>query len=286
MSELVLDGGQAVVMVRMATARVWRSAHDALELARREPWVLNGADSRLSGREAVRLAESAAVAELAVRSSVSEGTIRAQAQNAAVLLERLPLLWRRFADGMVSEQNAAEAARLAVELPAEVWADFDTLIGDPAEVLTPAKFRLKARALRERIHPTNAQLRHERAREDRRVYFEPDRDGMGWLGAYLPVDVGHTAIALLDSIAFESANLPDETRTVAQLRADALGDILTGAGSGGERTVALALTMPVLSATGQSDEPAILDGVGPIPLEMAKRLAGEAKHFVRVLTDR
>lgn len=200
-------------------------------------------------------------------------------------MERLPRLWSSFADGLVSEQNAVEAARLAAELPNRVWAAFDELIGEPAESLTPAKFRLKGRGLRERIHPTSAEARHERAREDRRVWFEPDRDGMGWLGAYLPIDVGHTAMARLDKAAFELAKAPEETRTVAQLRADELGELLIGVGSGIVREVSLALTMPALSAVGHDGGSAVLDGAGPIPMEMAKLLAGEAKSFVRVFTD-
>ncbi len=214
-------------MLRMATARLWLAAPGCAGLAAREPWVASlGADSRMRGKEAVRLAESAVVAELAVRHAVSEGTIRPQAHTAGALVERLPLMWEMFADGMVSEQNAAEAARLAMELPAESWTEFDLRLIEVAHLLTPAKFRLKARGIRERIHPKSAQTRHESAREDRRVWMEPDRDGMAWLGAYVPADVAYNAMARVDQTAFELAKLPDETRSMPQLRADVLGDVL------------------------------------------------------------
>ena len=42
--------------------------------------------------------------------------------------------------------------------------------------------------------------------------------------------------------------------------------------------------MPVLTLLGQADEPATLDGYGPIDLETARRLAGGAKSWVRILT--
>ena len=46
------------------------------------------------------------------------------------------------------------------------------------------------------------------------------------------------------------------------------------------------VTVPVLSLLGATDEPAVLDGYGPIPPSMARRLvAGGAGSFYRVLTD-
>ncbi|PVZ54121.1 HNH endonuclease signature motif containing protein, partial [Arthrobacter sp. H-02-3] len=46
------------------------------------------------------------------------------------------------------------------------------------------------------------------------------------------------------------------------------------------------VTVPVLSLLGLTDEPAVLDGYGPIPPSMARRLvAGGAGSFYRVLTD-
>ena len=46
------------------------------------------------------------------------------------------------------------------------------------------------------------------------------------------------------------------------------------------------VTVPVMSLLGASDEPAILDGYGPIPPSMARRLIADgADSFYRVLTD-
>jgi hypothetical protein len=46
------------------------------------------------------------------------------------------------------------------------------------------------------------------------------------------------------------------------------------------------VTVPVFSLLGQTDEPAILDGYGPIPPSMARRLVADgATSFLRVLTD-
>ena len=46
------------------------------------------------------------------------------------------------------------------------------------------------------------------------------------------------------------------------------------------------VTVPVLSLLGVTDEPAVLDGYGPIPPSMARRLIADgADSFYRVLTD-
>jgi hypothetical protein len=45
------------------------------------------------------------------------------------------------------------------------------------------------------------------------------------------------------------------------------------------------LTVPVLTLLGHDDEPALLEGHGPIDIETARRLAADAPSFIRVLTD-
>lgn len=47
----------------------------------------------------------------------------------------------------------------------------------------------------------------------------------------------------------------------------------------------VAITVPVLAAVGVSDEPSVLDGTGPIPLDIAMALCGAAALWTRVLTD-
>ena len=45
----------------------------------------------------------------------------------------------------------------------------------------------------------------------------------------------------------------------------------------------ISVTVPVLTLLGHSDEPAIMDGVGPIPLDLARTLAGAATSWNRIL---
>jgi len=81
---------------------------------------------------------------------------------------------------------------------------------------------------------------------------------------------------------------PDEPRTLSQLRADVAIDLLasgvtaTGLGAGISATVNI--TVPVLTLMGKSEEPGELEGYGPIDPETARRLAGTATSFQRILT--
>ena len=86
------------------------------------------------------------------------------------------------------------------------------------------------------------------------------------------------------------ADVADE-RTMDELRADILADlILTGTPSAHGKGDALSairahvqITIPVLTAAGQSDEPALLAGYGPIDRETAQCLAAGASGWDRVM---
>ena len=82
-----------------------------------------------------------------------------------------------------------------------------------------------------------------------------------------------------------------DERTMDELRADILADlVLTGTPSAHGEGDALSairahvqITVPVLTAAGQSDEPALLAGYGPIDTETAQRLAAGAPGWDRVM---
>jgi len=282
-----------------ASAEVFRAIDTTLREAAEHPEVFIEA-AMLRG-DAVEFAERAAAADLAVRLSLAESTVRAYGMVARTLRQRLPLLWAWFAEGEVSTQNAREAASIVSELPADLWAEFETRITDAA-TLAPARFQARARAVREKLQAQTLTERHKAAHAHRGVWTEVDRDGMGWLHAHLSAEKLAMVGAALDGIAFGLFTESDEHRTMAQLRADVLSDLLTGkssactsgscsdctGGTGGTCTrpavgVTVALTIPVLTLLGHSDEPALLEGVGPIDIETARRLCGTVPSITRLL---
>jgi hypothetical protein len=240
-------------------------------------------------RERREIAVRATVADIATRLHVSETTVRTRATLAGTLRARCPQVWDGFRSGWIVEQNAVTAARLAASLPdvAEVWTAFDDRIAEAAASAPPGAFRLRARNARERVHPESVDERHRRAAADRRVWLEPELDGMTLLSALLPAADAAAAFGRVDADARHLHDQRDETRTLAQLRADALVDLLSSGrteATGRAPRATIAITVPVMTLLGRSDEPAMLDGYGPIDIDTAKRLAGEAASWVRILT--
>ena len=375
-----------------------RAAHaEMLQSRCPEVWTAF-ADGLLSERHAV---ESARLATSLPDEAPAESTVGCDdpvpdAEQSEVLAEGLLA-------GVTSvpepSANASDDRPLAPEAH-ESWRAFDEGALDRALRLPPARFTVAARALRERVHSESLEARHRRAARDRGVWLTPELDGMATLTALLPADRAHAALTCVDRIARHLRVAPDEERTLAQLRADAVADLLTsgaptsvGASAGealftpsapasaaapavagtraaeGARSAAggapaagawsiegvapaagvapavgawsvegvtpaagappsasgpavadahsvddgyapgeagggpapetplstssaarpdrrptVVVTVPALTLLGAGTEPATLDGYGPIDLDTARRLAGEARSWVRVLT--
>jgi hypothetical protein len=255
--------------------------------------------------------EMALVAEVACVLTVSERTAGALLCDCQALTTTLPLTLTALQAGTISWQHARiiveETTSLDPAGTAALEAHFlDLDAPNPARGcragdLVPSRFRAKARAWRERHHPVSIEQRHTKSAAGRRVDFIPDRDGMAWLSAYLPADTA-TGIWERTTAAARALQGPDEDRPLSQLRADITAAWLlsshnTGTGTTGETgegasrevpspRAQVLITVPVLSLLGAADEPAILDGYGPIPPSMARRLITDgADSFYRVLTD-
>jgi len=204
-------------------------------------------------------------------------------------------------DGEISYRHAQVMIDQTSSLPDEASAEFENELLPFATTLTVAKFTAVARKKRESLHPESITVRHRAAVEERRVWVDPQPDGMAFLGAQLSAEIALAAYDRLTEIAM-GQKAPDDDRTLAQKRADAMSDLLVdgdtcaagagaGAGAGadagtghGVRAKVL-VTVPVLTLLGQSETPANLEGYGPIDPEVARQLAADAPSFARVLTD-
>ena len=101
--------------------------------------------------------------------------------------------------------------------------------------------------------------------------------------------------ALPDSLTLADGETPAprDPRSFDAIRADALADLLLAgvvpedSRHAGVNAIQgrISVTVPALTLTGANDEPAFLDGVGPIPVDVAMRIAAGATIWQRVLTD-
>jgi hypothetical protein len=264
--------------------------------------------------------EMSLVSEVACALTVSERSAGALLADSHSLATELPLTLSALQDGSISWQHARimvdETSNLDPAGAAALEAHFlepdsgKAAQGCAAGELVPGRFRHKARIWRERHHPVSIEKRHARSVLDRRLEYSPDRDGMAWLNAYLPADQA-AGIWNRTTAAARALQNPGEGRTLTQLRADiaatlllggtaaGTGDAVDGTPDGSVRAVPAAVPaavpspaaqvlvmVPVFALMGLTDEPALLDGYGPIPASMARNLVADgASSFHRVLTD-
>ena len=265
--------------------------------------------------------EMGVVSEVACALTVSERTASALLAESHELTTALPLTLGALQEGSMSWQHARAMVDQADSLnpagAAALEAHFldpdaeNPAQGCPAGDMVPSRFRHKARTWRERHHPESIEQRHTKSFLDRRLNYAADRDGMAWLSAYLPADQA-AGIWNRTTAAARALQGPAETRTITQLRADfaaewllnaghTISDAMTGntepaggttsandvvAGRVPSPAAQVLVTVPVFALMGLTDEPADLDGYGPIPASMARKLVADgASSFRRVLTD-
>ncbi|WP_439592051.1 DUF222 domain-containing protein [Microbacterium sp.] len=188
-----------------------------------------------------------------------------------------------------------------------------------AKELPVGSFRRAMRALVDRVRAVTLAERHREAVAARRVHVEHVGDGMSWLHALIPsveahaihqrltgiaaaivgrrsdagadVDADARADVDVDADARVDADTA-ETRTMDQVRADALCDLLVD----GDTTLhpdaargvraSVVVTVPALSLLSgdASAGQATVEGVGPIPIGRARELCAGDDGWMRVLT--
>jgi len=239
-----------------------------------------------------KAADEGLVAELACLLTLPEGTARNLMCHSQLLQHKLPATRDALARGDISYRHVEVILENVLALPDEAWKAFEQEALTDSETLTVPQFKKKAIKLRELTHPESIRVRHERALADRCFYVNPGRDGMGYLEMTLSNEDANAIADRVEAMAKKlvtSSSLvePVETRTLSQLRTDVAVDLLlqgvtaTGPGAGIRGNVYV--TVPVLTLMGQSEEPGTLEGVGPIDTETARRIAGTATSFTRVL---
>lgn len=259
-----------------------------------------------SREEAPHLVERSIRAEFAVALGVSERVAARELEHAGLLVEHLPRTREALAAARLRWEAGQAICAIAATLPAHARAEFDARSAELATAMTPTQLRRALLTLREELHDRPLTERHALARENRTVWLTPGLDGMATICATLPAPVAVGAYSRVDRIARALRQAADadgtgDQRTLAQLRADALAELLcdgeimgTTPPDGSDQHAPtfvrgvrpeVRLTVPATTAAGLDETAAHLDGYGPIPADVARVLAASASTFHRVLTD-
>ena len=213
---------------------------------------------------------------------------------ARIVAAELPHTWAAWREGRITEWKATLIARETACLSREDRAAVDAVVagdGDRLERMGERELTSLCQQEAYRLDPESYVTRRRRAEADRHVSLRPAPDAMTWLTALLPVKDGVGVYAALTRTA-DTARAGGDQRTRGQVMADTLvGSVLGAASLGAGSGVTLGLVMSDSALFGTSDEPAHIDGYGPIPAELAREivagaaLADEAVWLQRLYTS-
>jgi hypothetical protein len=280
---------EAIAAADREIAQAFARRAELIDEARRYGQATAAVAARVPGCrwDATMVAEREFVSELACTIRVPQRTAENLIAESRALAEKLPATREALSKGEISYRHAQTLIGQAWTVPDAAKAAFEAALLRSAGHLTAAKLTYKARLLRERLHPETITARHEKSVADRKVIFEAEADGMASLWLYDTADQVEAAYHRVTDAAL-SLQGPDEPRTLTQLRADVLTDLLidgvTPAGLGEGIRATVNVTVPVLTLLGHSEEPGHLEGYGPIDPDTARRLAARAPSFTRLLT--
>src|SRR5262245_26620953 len=145
-----------------------------------------------------------------------------------ILLHKLPMVYEALAAGRIDYPRAAVYASELWLLDADQARRIatDTLAKAPTWTPSQLRDRLKYRA--HKADPSLIKRRHTQSVTDRRVHVGLDTEGTAQLtGRNLPPDRAAAADNWIDRLA-RAAKADGDTRTLEQLRADAMLDLLAG----------------------------------------------------------
>jgi hypothetical protein len=216
---------------------------------------------------------------------------------ATIVAAELPHTWTAWCDGRITEWKATLIARETACLSREDRAAVDAFVaadGTRLEQMGQRELTSTCQQEAYRLDPESYVARRRRAEADRGVSLRPAPDAMTWLTALLPVKDGVGVYAALSRTA-DTTRAGDDQRTRGQVMADTLvGSVLGAAARRDEDVtrweqpasasdtaptgagVALGLVMSDAALFGTSDDPAHVDGYGPIPAELAREIVASA----------
>jgi len=194
---------------------------------------------------------------------------------AKALVHEMPYTLAALERGALSEWRATlivrESACLTVEdrrtLDAEMCADLGNLEGKGNN-----RIAADAKGIACRLDVQAVVDRAAKAEAERNVTCRPAPDAMTYVTALLPVKQGVSVYAALR----RAADTTFDARSRGQVMADTLVERITGRPAEVPEPVAVNLVISDQTLLGGDNCPALVDGYGPIPAEIARNLVSAA----------
>ena len=194
---------------------------------------------------------------------------------AKALVHEMPYTLAALECGALSEWRATlivrESACLSVAdrrvLDAEMCADINSLDGKG-----DSRIAADAKGIACQLDVQSVVERAAKAESERNVTCRPAPDAMTYVTALLPVAQGVSVYAALR----RSADTTFDDRSRGQVMADTFVERVTGRPAETPEPIAVNLVMSDQALLGEADSPAIVDGYGPIPAAIGRKLVEDA----------
>ena len=221
-------------------------------------------------------AAHAAAAEIRAALHLTRRTADSELSLAIDLTNRLPQVWKALAAGNIDQRRARVIADATVHLDDDLGRDIVDRVLDEASELTTGELAARLRRMSIEVAPDEARHRFENAVDRRRVASQPTEDGTSHLfGLDLPPDRVAGATNYINRLAKRLSG-PGDSRTIDQIRADVMLDLLSGVtfrgGSGRDRGT-VDITVDLTTLVQLDAKPAELAGYGPVIADIGRQVA-------------
>jgi hypothetical protein len=225
----------------------------------------------------VELAEDLAASEIRAALAWTRRAADAQLDLARDLVERHPRVWEVLHEGRIDLARARVLVDQTSHLDQETARQVADVALERAGGETTGQLRARMQRLVIAVDPDSARERYETRLVDRRVVIEAtDAGTANLLGLDLPPADADGAMRRINRMA-RSAKTAEDPRTIDQIRADILLDLLNGRQPGqshGDGAV-VDIRVDLTTLTGLDDNPAEIPGWGPVIADVARQVVDE-----------
>ncbi|MGR6740616.1 HNH endonuclease [Microbacterium sp. F1-18] len=272
-------------------------------------------------------------AEAAGMARLTDRRLQGEIDHAMTVIDDYPAVFEAWVERRIERGHVDVVVKIGAGLPDEVRGEFAEAAIGVCERDVPSRVRGALEVLAARVHPQSFTERHGAAAAERCVRVFHGADGMSNLVANLPTVI---AVGMLDRLtqmgqsvkdaradaaeaggcgdaveadaasagassagaAGAGANAAPDARTMDQLRADILGDLVLGgapvvdptygtdrAGGLGAIRARVQVTLTAETLVGRDEHPAEAVGGALIDAETARLLAGQVTEWDRLFID-
>jgi hypothetical protein len=244
-----------------------------------------------------RTAQLSATHEVACLLRWSTGYTIDRMGEAARLVTQLPDTLQAVEGGKFGYLFATSLLRATKDLDPAVACKVEAKVLERAPTQTVSEFRAAVRRWVAKLDPRGEEEQHQDEVAQRRVCHQPAEHAMAWVNTYLSAPDAQTVLTSVQAHAdkLKAAASSDDCRCADQYRADALvaicaaalhGQTIEGLPKWQGRHPQVQVIVALSTLLGMDEQPGELAGYGPIPADLARKMAADpTSTWTRLVTD-